>query len=74
MPPQIRRWRSRNDPYAKERQGLGCQGSHPGCPPEEGSGLTAPSEFRDTLDGLSIAALEKLANLSKRESDVSPLS
>ena len=39
---QVRRGRSRNDPYAQERQGLGRQGSHPGRQPDEGAGCHGP--------------------------------
>ena len=39
---QVGRWRSGNDPHAKERQGLGCQGSHPGCQPDESPGCNGP--------------------------------
>ena len=40
---QVGPGRSRNDPHAQERQGLGRQGPHPGHQPDEGSGCHRPS-------------------------------
>ena len=44
------------DPYAQEYQGLGCKGSYPSRQ-IKALVVTAPAELRETLDGLTTAAL-----------------
>ena len=54
---QVRRGRNRDDPHAEIRQGLGCQGTHPGRQPDEGLGRYGPAGLRETLDGLTATAM-----------------